>query len=66
MAPSELKPGVCSCLALRQAARVVTPFDDQHLAASGLRTLDGPTNASRSLRRPAIRRGSATNQKASS
>ena len=38
MAPSELKPEICSCLALRQAARVVTQFYDQHLAASSLRT----------------------------
>jgi DNA-binding MarR family transcriptional regulator len=36
--PSELRPEVCNCLALRQAARVVTQFYDQHLAASGLRT----------------------------
>lgn len=28
----------CNCLALRQAARHVTQFYDQHLAASGLRT----------------------------
>ena len=38
MASSELKSEVCNCLALRQAARVVTQFYDQHLAASGLRT----------------------------
>jgi len=38
MASSELQPEVCSCLALRQAARVVTQFYDQHLAASSLRT----------------------------
>jgi DNA-binding MarR family transcriptional regulator len=38
MASSELKPEVCNCLALRQAARVVTQFYDQHLAANGLRT----------------------------
>jgi DNA-binding MarR family transcriptional regulator len=38
MASSELKPEVCNCLALRQAARAVTQFYDQHLAASGLRT----------------------------
>src|SRR4030095_11284277 len=37
-ASSEAKSEVCNCLALRQAARVVTQFDDQHLAASGLRT----------------------------
>lgn len=35
---SEAKPEVCNCLALRQAARLVTQFYDQHLAASGLRT----------------------------
>ena len=35
---TELKPEICSCLALRQAARVVTQFYDQHLAASRLRT----------------------------
>lgn len=28
----------CNCLALRQAARHVTQFYDQHLAATGLRT----------------------------
>ena len=28
----------CNCLALRQAARHVTQFYDQHLAAAGLRT----------------------------
>ena len=38
MARNELKPEICSCLALRQASRVVTQFYDQHLAASGLRT----------------------------
>ena len=38
MASNELKPENCSCLALRQAARVVTQFYDQHLAARGLRT----------------------------
>ena len=38
MASGELKPEICSCLALRQAARVVTQLYDQHLAASGLRT----------------------------
>ncbi len=32
------KPEVCNCLALRQAARHVTQFYDQHLASSGLRT----------------------------
>src|SRR2546427_8226355 len=35
---SKQKPEICNCLALRQAARVVTQFYDQHLAASGLRT----------------------------
>ena len=34
--PSDLT--VCNCLALRQAARHVTQFYDQFLAASGLRT----------------------------
>jgi len=38
MPSTELKPEICSCLALRQAARVVTQFYDQHLATSGLRT----------------------------
>lgn len=38
MASSELTPEICNCLALRQAARVVTQFYDQHLVASGLRT----------------------------
>ena len=38
MPSTELKPEICSCLALRQAARVVTQLYDQHLAASGLRT----------------------------
>ena len=37
MVSSELKPEVCNCLALRQAARVVTQFYDHRLAASGLR-----------------------------
>jgi DNA-binding MarR family transcriptional regulator len=32
------EPEVCSCLALRQAARAVSRLYDQHLAASGLRT----------------------------
>jgi len=31
-------PQECNCLALRQAARHVTQFYDQHLAAAGLRT----------------------------
>lgn len=38
MAPSELKPLPCNCLALRQATRLVTQLYDQHLAPSGLRT----------------------------
>ncbi len=38
MESAELKPEICSCLALRQAARVVTQLYDQHLTASGLRT----------------------------
>jgi DNA-binding MarR family transcriptional regulator len=38
MAPSELKPQVCNCLALRQATRLATQLYDQHLAPSGLRT----------------------------
>ena len=38
MESNELKPEVCNCLALRQAARVVTQLYDQHLAANGLRT----------------------------
>jgi len=38
MASGELKPEICNCLALRQAARVVTQLYDQHLARSGLRT----------------------------
>ena len=33
-----LKAEPCNCLALRQAARHVTQFYDQYLAASGLRT----------------------------
>jgi hypothetical protein len=28
----------CNCLAVRQAARYITQFYDQHLAAAGLRT----------------------------
>ena len=31
-------PAFCNCLALRQAARHVTQFYDQHLAPAGLRT----------------------------
>ena len=38
MASTEPQPEVCNCLALRQAARVVTQFYDQYLAASRLRT----------------------------
>jgi len=38
--PSEpgLKPEICNCLALRQAARLVTQVYDQFLAPSGIRT----------------------------
>jgi DNA-binding MarR family transcriptional regulator len=36
--PSEQKPELCNCLALRQAARHVTQFYDRHLASAGLRT----------------------------
>jgi DNA-binding MarR family transcriptional regulator len=32
------EPQLCNCLALRQAARVVTQLYDRHLAAAGLRT----------------------------
>ena len=42
MASTEPQPEVCNCLALRQAARVVTQFYDQHLAASGLRGTQYP------------------------
>jgi DNA-binding MarR family transcriptional regulator len=35
---AETSPPECNCLALRQAARHVTQFYDQHLAPSGLRT----------------------------
>jgi len=38
MTPSSGEPAICNCLALRQAARHVTQFYDQFLAASGLRT----------------------------
>lgn len=31
-------PAECNCLAVRQAARYITRFYDQHLAAAGLRT----------------------------
>ncbi len=34
----ELKPELCNCLALRQAARHVTQLYDRHLAPAGLRT----------------------------
>ncbi|SRR5258708_39495751 len=33
-----MKPEVCNCLALRQAARAATQLYDRHLAPSGLRT----------------------------
>ena len=36
--PPELKPEVCNCMALRQAARHVTQFYDGYLAAAELRT----------------------------
>ena len=35
---TRMKPEVCNCLALRQAARLATQLYDQHLAPSGLRT----------------------------
>jgi DNA-binding MarR family transcriptional regulator len=35
---TRLKPELCNCLALRQAARHVTQFYDQFLARAGLRT----------------------------
>jgi DNA-binding MarR family transcriptional regulator len=37
-AATELKPELCNCLALRQAARRVTQFYDGYLATAGLRT----------------------------
>ena len=38
MAPqTKITPSDCTCLAVRQAARHVTQFYDQHLASSGLR-----------------------------
>ena len=37
-ADAALRMPDCNCLALRQAARHVTQFYDQHLAATGLRT----------------------------
>jgi DNA-binding MarR family transcriptional regulator len=36
--PTELKPELCNCMALRQAARHVTQFYDAYLAAADLRT----------------------------
>src|SRR5262245_47931372 len=36
--PTELKPELCNCMALRQAARHVTQFYDGYLAAADLRT----------------------------
>jgi DNA-binding MarR family transcriptional regulator len=36
--PGLTDPASCNCLAVRQAARYVTQFYDQHLAAAGLRT----------------------------
>jgi len=36
--PTERNPEVCTCLALRQAARHVSQFYDQQLAPTGLRT----------------------------
>ena len=38
MAPEWTNPAGCNCLALRQAARHVSQFYDQFLAANGLRT----------------------------
>jgi DNA-binding MarR family transcriptional regulator len=38
MAASAVKPEMCNCLALRQAARLATQFYDHQLAPSGLRT----------------------------
>jgi DNA-binding MarR family transcriptional regulator len=38
MPESGLKPEICACLAIRQAARHVTQFYDQFLAPFGLRT----------------------------
>jgi DNA-binding MarR family transcriptional regulator len=37
MTGTELKPEICTCLAIRQAARHVTQFYDQFLAPLGLR-----------------------------
>ena len=36
--PTDRKPEICNCLALRQAARHVTQFYDRNLAEVGLRT----------------------------
>ena len=38
--PTDIAPGLeeCTCLAVRQAARRITQFYDQHLAPMGLRT----------------------------
>jgi DNA-binding MarR family transcriptional regulator len=38
VAQAKLRPEICTCLALRQAARHVTQFYDQLLAPVGLRT----------------------------
>ncbi len=38
MLETELRPELCNCLAIRQAARHVTQFYDQFLAPIGLRT----------------------------
>jgi DNA-binding MarR family transcriptional regulator len=38
VADTRLRPELCNCLALRQAARHVTQFYDQFLATAGLRT----------------------------
>ncbi len=35
---TQLKPELCNCLAVRQAARHITQFYDQFLAPAGLRT----------------------------
>src|SRR5437870_12141202 len=35
--PNKLKPDLCNCLALRQAARHVTQFYDHYLVPTGLR-----------------------------
>lgn len=37
-ADSKSEPQLCNCLALRQAARLVTQLYDRHLAEAGLRT----------------------------